>query len=524
MVRLTGWRAGAAAFGLGALGAFAHAPYYVWPLLALAVTGFVWLIDGARETAKPRAAGAWRGWCFGFGFFLSGLWWVGSAFIARGPEFAPFAIPGAVSLAAGVALFWLVAGWACAALWRADWRRIFVFALVFGVIEYLRGHILSGFPWNLAGHVWLAGGSMSQSASIWGAYGLSMVTWFAFAAPAALGGPDAQPRARTAAPIAAFVMLALIFAAGLGRITSLAEHERAATGVKLRLVQVQISPEEKWRPDNRERVRERHLALTNRPGLDSRTHVIWSEAALPMLLLDEPQSLERIGAVIGPERILMTGTIRRDLSEPLSPRFYNSFVALDFDPRGNLIAGVYDKTRLVPFGEYIPLEGLLRNLGAPFIGRVAGGYSPGLGKATLEIPGAPDVAPQICYETVFSSYTPRGAERPGWIANVSLDNWYGNTPGPHQAFNQARYRAIEEGVPLVRVATGGVSAVVDAYGRVIARLPLTAEDVLDADLPARARPTLYSLVGDALFFLMLILTGVLAMRSPRKDAAGHTQS
>ncbi|MCG8440933.1 MAG: apolipoprotein N-acyltransferase [Caulobacterales bacterium] len=506
--------AGLAAAALGAVGALAFAPLHAWPAAIVAYTGFIWLMDGAEIQKSQWRAGVWRGLCFGFGHHLAGLWWVANAFVSRGPEFAPFAPLGAIGLALGLALFWAVIGGLLASYWRDDWRRIALFAAIVAVVEFARGNILTGFPWNLPAHVWPAGGPVSQSVSVFGGYGLSFLTLFAFAAPAALGGPDRRLGARLTPLAIGLGVFAALFAAGALRLAAAGPpgDEAAEPAVRLRLVQAQIRQADKWRPENREAVQNHYLDLTRRPGLESRTHVIWPEAALPVLLLEEPRVLDAIAATLDDGQSLFTGAVRRDVSNPLEPLFFNSFVALEMRGATPIVAAIYDKHRLVPFGEFVPLARWSARLGLTHLSRLERGYEPGPGPATVSTLGAPSFSPQVCYESIFPGFTPRGADRPHWILNITNDAWYGDSPGPRQSYNQARFRALEEGMPLVRAASGGVSAVIDAHGRVVSRLEIHADDVLDVDLPGAPPATLYALVGEAGFVFLLFLGFGMAWR------------
>lgn len=499
--RLTGARAGLLAFAVGALGALGQAPFHLWPLTMAALTVFVWQIDGAAGLKKRVSAGFWRGWCLGFGYFLAGLWWVGSAFLVEAETYAKL-IPLAVTIMpAGLALFWGLVGAVAAWVWRRDWRRIPLLAAIFFIGEYLRGHVLSGFPWSLAGQVWPAGGAISQSAAVFGVWGLTLVTLFAFMAPAALAAPNRRFTMSVTPAMASIVGFLILFAGGHARL--LGATDAVEPDVRLRIVQAQIDQAEKYRPENRDEVRDHYLRLSTLPGVETRTHILWAEAALPVLLLEEPRTLDAIARGVGDGRVLLTGLARRDLSSPVDPRYYNSFAAIAIENGTPIPAAIYDKVKLVPFGEYTPLAEFLERL-APAAVAFADGYSPGPGKTTVTIPGAPPAAPQVCYEVVFSGFTPRGAERPGWIVNVTNDSWYRGTPGPPQLFNQARYRAIEEGVPLARASSGGTSALVDPYGRAVGVLTPDADDVIDADLPMALPPTLYAMLGDAAVYLMLL--------------------
>lgn len=512
----TGLRAALLAFVMGAVGAFGQAPFHLWPLTMAMFTLFVWQIDGAAGLKKRVSAGFWRGWCLGFGYFFSGLWWVGSAFLADAETYAKL-IPLAVTIMpAGLALFWGLIGALAAWIWRRDWRRIPLMAVVFFVVEYLRGHVLTGFPWSLAGQVWPAGGAISQSVSVFGAYGLTLLTLFAFMAPAALAAPSRRFSMSVTPTMASIVVFLLLFVGGHARLMTASAADDG--DVRLRIVQAQIDQSEKYRPENRDEMRDHYLRLSTRPGVETRTHILWAEAALPVYLLDDPRTLDAIARTIGDGHVLLTGLARRDVSTPLVPRYYNSFAAISIENGTPIPAAIYDKVKLVPFGEYTPFVGLLSRIAPQAMIAFANGYSPGPGKATVPIPGAPSAAPQICYEVVFPGFTPRGAERPGWIINVTNDSWYRGTPGPAQLFNQARFRAIEEGLPLARASSGGTSALVDPYGRAIGLLTPDADDVIDADLPAALPPTLYAMLGDAPVYLMVLFglfVGVARRRAAR---------
>lgn len=507
---LSGLRAAVVLFGLGALGALAQAPFHFWPFAMVGLTFLVWSLDGAAKQKRKIASAFWRGWWFGFGYFLAGLWWIGSAFLVEADKYAAL-MPLAITLMPmGLALFWGLGASLAMWLWRSDSRRIAVLASALFIAEYLRGHVLTGFSWNVAGQVWAAGGVISQSVSFFGVWGLTFVTIYAFMSPAALGGPDVRPSRRVAPAMFSIAVFAVLFGVGFGRLSTATTESDGA--VRLRIVQAQIDQREKWRPENRDAVRDHYLRLTASPGLSTRTHVIWPESALPVLLLEEPRILDAIARTVGEGRVLMTGSVRRDVSDPLRPRYFNSFVAIAVERGIPNIAAVYDKVKLVPFGEFTPFAEQIERWAPPEISAFSDGYTHGLAAVTVEIPGAPNLAPQICYEVIYPGFTPGGAERPGWIVNVTNDAWYTGTPGPHQLFNQARFRAIEEGVPLARSAAGGVSALVDPYGRSVAQLAIDADGVVDVDLPPALRPTFYSLVGDAVVFVMLAVGLFMGLR------------
>jgi len=494
-----GWRRTLVAIASGAVATLAFAPYDFLPALLLAYGVFVLLLDGVAKGTRPLRAGALLGWSFGFGFFFAGLYWVGYAFLVDAEEHAwqlPFA---ALIMPGGLALFFAAAGAICAKLWRANWQRIFIFASVFLAADWLRGHVLTGFPWHLAAYGWGALPSVLQSASVIGAYGLSLLTLLFGASVALLFD---RPRKPT------FVLLfALLFAVlSAGGSWRLAHADRATvTGVNLRIVQPATSQREKYRPQFVARNWRRLLDLTRAPAAKPITHVIWPEAAPPIWwLAREPVALQDIATLLGADRVLLTGATRIDF-ENGEPRYYNSFYVLG---PGARILGTYDKFHLVPFGEYLPFEKTLKALG---ISQIAGGissFSAGPGPRTLSAPGLPPFGPLICYEVIFPGEVV-GGERPQWFLNLTDDSWFGPDAGPEQHLVIARVRAIEEGLPIVRAANSGISAVIDAYGEVRARLDLDRRGVLDAALPMALPQTLYARFGNwILVFLWANTLGV----------------
>ena len=488
---------------LGALNVLGFAPFFLWPLAFIALIGLMIVLEGVRATGSPWRAGFWRGWCYGLGHGLAGLFWIANAFLVDAEQFgalAPFAV---TALAAGLALFWGVAGAVYGRFQSDNWRRAFLFAGVVGLTEFLRANILTGFPWNLPGHIWQAGGTVSQIASIIGASGLSVLTLFAAASITVALSSGARFAPRYGPLAATGLIFLVVVAAGAGRL----QNQVIATmdGVGLRLVHADIPQRAKWQPENRDRIVQRYLDLSAADGLATRTHIIWPENALPMLLLEEAGVLERVGNALGSERLLLAGVVRRERGSDEDWQYYNSLAALRFSDDIARVEGVYDKQRLVPFGEFVPAAGLISRLGFASLASVVGGFERGRGNAVTTIPGLPDVSAQICYEAIFPGFTPRGADRPGWILNVSNDAWFGTHVGPAQFFNQSRYRAIEEGMPLVRSAVGGVSGVIDPYGRILAMRGPGNEGVVDAPLPASLPPPLYAMIGDALVIVMLLV-------------------
>lgn len=469
------------------------------------------------------------GWAFGVGYFAVGLYWVTEAFLVDIQRWGALALPALFGLSAGLALFPAVAagvyvrvrdraGIGLGAGTVGGWRRVLLFAVVWVAVEWLRGHVLTGFPWNLSGMAWLTILPVAQAASVVGVYGLSLVAVAVAAMPAVLAAPGPVSRPRGAAVAMAVAVAVPLAIGGAGGLRLASHPTEMVDGVTLRLVQANIDQRDKWKADRREGHLAHYVALSTGPGFDRVTHVLWPETAVPFYLANDPDHRAIAARAAPPGGLLLTGSLRVERAGDNDFRVFNSVLAIAADGR---VTGAYDKAHLVPFGEYVPLKGLLpvRKLTEGMQDLTAGP-----GPRTLYVAGAPPVSPLICYEAIFpaSVAASAGQARPGWLLNVSNDAWFGRTGGPHQHFASARMRAIEEGLPLVRVANTGISGVIDATGRVTARLGLDVEGVLDSGLPrAMARPTLYARYGDAGLALMLAVALVAALvrrRQPAPDA------
>lgn len=516
-----GWSRRLIALAAGASGALALAPLDLWPLIVVPMTVAVWLIDGAvGETRGARLRAAFSsGWWWGFGYFLAGLWWLGSAFLVEADKFA-WALPlGVIALPAFLALFPALAFMLARLLWTDGGRRILILTVALTLSEFARGHVLTGFPWNvygmmLAGQPWLA-----QSAALLGLYGLTLLAVAIGAAPAVLA--DAVPARRIVAPTLAVAALAAMASFGFWRLPD--APSPTVAGVKLRLMQPNLPQDAKFNPDNAEAILAHYLALSDRAtgpqtrGVEDATHLIWPESAFPFLLGRSPQALARIGALLPPGTTLVTGAARAGETLPgeSRPPIYNAIQVVD---HSGVIVGSYDKIHLVPFGEYLPaaLERLIRSIGLSEFVSIPGGFAAGTIRSPLMVPGLPPSAALICYEAIFPAAVMPSGPRPGFMLNVTNDGWFGRTSGPYQHLAQARLRSIEEGLPLVRAANTGVSAVIDGYGRTIAALPLGREGVLDSALPQAAPATPFSRYGHAVFaglMLLMLFAGIVRSRS-----------
>jgi len=510
------------ALACGAAAGFAHPPYGLLPGL-LGWAGLLCLLSRA-DTARPLRSAFWRGWWMGVGYFLVGTWWVAEAFLVDAAAHGWMAPIAVMLLPMGMGLFW----GAAAALYRRlgfqGPERVLVFAVVFGVTEWLRGRLLTGFPWNLPGETWAAGSPVSQTAAIVGVYGLTLLTLAIATAPATL--LDAGPRrSRAIAPVLALLTLVSLYGYGAWRL-SLAEVR--PTAIDLRIVQADVDQKDKWVPENLPAIIEDYVRLSRLPGAERVDVVFWPEGALPAIVdqLFAPGSPygARITEALLPGQHLFMGANRLGGSYA-EPTYHNSLVVFRRDPQGLSVQGVYDKHRLLPFGEYLPLGGLMTRLGVRALVHMPSDYTPGPPPAPLLIPGLPPVQPLICYESVYPDLARRGAVQPAWIVVPSNDSWFGETTGPWQHLNIGAYRAIEQGVPVVRSTPTGVSALIDPYGRIEPgdRLGLHAVGVIDAALPAPLPFTIYRRWGEIPFGALIVFgaaVGVLfrTQRYKRRDS------
>ncbi len=502
---LRGARRALAAFILGILSVLAFAPVHAWPVLFFTFGGLMWLLDGcyaqhARLGERLKAAGV-VGFCFGFGYFLAGFYWIAEAFLVE-PWRHGWLLPLVMTaLPGGMALFFAAAAALAMLLWMPGAGRAFALAIGFGLAEFARGHVLTGLPWNLVGYALLGSLPLMQLASLLGVYALSVLAVLLFAAPAAIfAPPESRLRGgKGTAALAGFLILLLAIGYGWGE-QRLAVADVQSTDLRLRIVQANIDQADKWRPENSGEIFADYLDLTRSggpSGLDGIDVVIWPETAVPFLLADAPEALSAIGAVLPAGTTLLVGSARlveeRDAQDALiRNRVYNSLLVID---DGGSVVGSYDKIHLVPLGEYLPFQDFLESLGMMQLTGVRGGFSVGQGPRLLTVPGAPPATPLICYEIIFPHEITESGTRPGWLLNVTNDAWFGSSAGPYQHFHQAQVRAVEQGLPVVRAANTGISAVIDPYGRVRAEIGLGKRGVIDADLPKFSPQTPYSQFG-----------------------------
>lgn len=510
----------ALALAAGAAAALAFPPFGLLPGLF----GFALILHlcGEADLARPLRSAFWRGWLAGTAYFLIATWWIYEAFQVDAADqgwMAPFAVG---LLASGLGLFWGAAGLAYRWLAPRGWTRILVFAGVMMAFEWLRGHLLTGFPWDLPGESWRAGSAISQAAAVVGAYGLSWITVSVAAAPALLAD-DGRRRQGFVVFVCAALGLAGLYGFGAVRLG----HAPAPGGVGpiVRIVQPDLPEVASYDAATYAATVRAHLALTAKPAAQRPDIIVWPERSIPGgfndYLAPGTWTREAITAALSPGQILLTGGYR---SQPAPPGVYapegliyfNSLLALKRDDDSLTTLAVYDKFRLVPFGEYLPLARYLAPLHVQELVHVGDGFSHGPRPRPMSLGGAPPVQPLICYEALYPGFTRQGAiaagRRAAWIVNVSDDAWFGGTYGAVQHLNLASYRAIEEGLPIVRATPTGVSAVIDAFGRIPPGLSLAQgrAGVIDARLPAALAPTPFDRFGEAGFALMMLASATAA--------------
>lgn len=497
----TGWRRAGAAALAGAVSALALAPVYALPLLLIGFSALILLIDGAKTARRPNRAAFSVGWFFGFGYFLVGLYWMSFSFFVQADEFAwmaPFAMMG---MPAFLAVFTGGATLLAAQVWSPGWRRVVALAVAWAIFEYLRGHILTGLPWNLTGQA-LAGVAIgAQTAAWYGVYGLSLVTVLISAAPAATLGAAQNRHPAYIGLLSALGGAVLLFAIGAAR---LAMPEPAPDENNfLRIVQPNIPQREKIDPAMWGRNFNRQLELS-KGGVpaDARLFILWPENGAP-LLNEADTALSILSQQLPENAVLIAGAVRREMDDEGLDRYYNSIAVVPQTPAGRRAIAFYDKHHLVPFGEYLPFYDLLNAIGLAQLAPYGdGGFAAGAGPAVLNA-GGPSFSPLICYEVIFPGRMYPKGERPDWLLTVTNDAWFGDTSGPRQHLDQARLRSIETGLPMARSANTGISAVIDAKGRVLARVDLYESGRIEAALPSALAPPLYDRIGDWAFALML---------------------
>ncbi|NHF72122.1 apolipoprotein N-acyltransferase [Paracoccus xiamenensis] len=464
---------------VGALAALGQAPWGLWPVTVIALAVILWRIGRA---ANGRA-GFWRAGAAGTGYFALAMSWIVEPFLVE-PEIygwmAPFAL---ILMAAGGGVFWALPGW-IAGRFAPGWQaRALAFGAALVLSDWLRGWIFTGLPWAQLGHVWIDT-PVAQSAAYIGAIGLSAITVVAAALPLTFWrGSPFRPRGAYTGGILSILLIAALWAAGLSRL----DRPVVQRDITLRLVQPNADQALKWDPEWAQifwqRLLEESAAPTSGSPPDA---VIWPETAVSFLLNQADEALPILSEAAG-------ATVLMGIQRAEGPRYYNSLVEV---APGGTVAQIYDKFHLVPFGEYVPWGNVLARFGiGAFAAQQGFGYSPGPGPMVMTPDGLPPMQALICYEAIFPQHL-RSVQGAEWLLQVTNDAWFGTISGPYQHLAQARLRAIESGLPLMRAANTGVTAAIDPLGRITAELPLGATGHIDTALPAPLPETLWLRIGN----------------------------
>ena len=527
MAHISGWRRLLFSALLGAVTTLSLPPAHFVVIMFLTFPGLLWLLDGV----KSHWTAFWVGWSFGFGYFVFGLYWIGFAFLIHLESlkwFLPIAVTG---LPAYLALYSGLATLIFSLLKLHGIGRCLSFAVLWAGSEWLRGYLLTGFPWNLIGSVWSDFPAMLQIVSVTGIYGLSLITVALVSLPAILacqsrcGVPYSQA---IGSLVIGLVLAGSITIAGMIRLSGAQDH--VVPDIRLRLIQPNIQQKVSLTPEERGQIFWYLIGLTNgelavdtvleshrgedpidedRASSSQRLITIWPEAAVPFPVESFPRAIEAIANVTPENGVSIVGTTRIILDSQRQRRYYNGLVIIDTQGR---VVESYNKSHLVPFGEYLPARSMFPSW-LP-IQSVATGtidFTAGPGLQTLHLSNIPPFGSLICYEVIFPGEVVNSDDRPQWLVNITNDAWYRISAGPYQHFSSAVIRAVEEGLPVIRVATTGISGIIDAYGRTHVALKLGTSGIIEADLPVGIDDvTIYGQQGDKIFFAMLTILALLS--------------
>lgn len=536
LARLKGWKAHGVAALLGAIGALAFAPFHITPILILSFCGLVWMMDGARGYKKWGKATFARGLSWGFGFFLISQYWLAFPFLVDPEKTAVFLFMPLILMPLGMGLITGLGMLIAATFWSASPSRILIFSIGVVLAEFIRGYLFGGFPWNLTGTSWLPGGAMSQLASLGGVYWLSLLTAFMMAAPAALVDTrdNRSVAIRLVPSLVAVVLAGGSWAWGAQRLSTPTEFtETNVTMMDAGVPQRERLVEVDGRIYANGEILTQYITMLNTVPREDNEILVWPEASLPIRVLDEPRVLDPIIFHIGNRPLILgsrrlgikhSGSLREEGGTQQERVEYNSMMVLD-QSSPNAPVAIYDKHRLVPFGE-LPAERII-----PFGKYISGvlpaalqeqaknGFEPGDGPDNVNVDelGIPVFTALVCYEGLFPEIPRSARPRSDWIVLISDDSWFGVGMGPAQHYAQNAYRAIESGLPMARVATRGKSAMIDGYGRAVA----TAEQYttspegwtpvyVKSKLPQKLSETLYYGNGFILLWITIAAFSVAA--------------
>lgn len=479
----------------GWIAAFAMPPVGFWPCILI---GFSLLFYYWHQTTTYKSA-FFTAFLFGIGYFTTGLWWIGNALLVEGNEFwwvwpvSVIGLPTLLSFFTG--LFAAIAKVFYKDVRLSSWIG---FSALITLSEWVRGTIMTGFPWNLYGYAWNKDLALMQSVSLFGAYTLTLITVLIATLPAVLWLLRPDKRRMMTAAIASTCIALMLYGFGSWRLN---QGVQLNEDIVVRVVQANIHQTLKWDPSQTIPNFEKHLALSSKEKIPQKLFILWPETAIPPVLLDNDIARDKIETMLSAQSAqgayLLSGALVHRNDEK-GERYYNAMLAFD---KHAAVRASYAKTHLVPFGEFIPFQQWI-----PIKPVVRfQGFERGDGPTTYAIDDMPSFSPLVCYEIIFPGRTVDTHNRPAFLAAVTNDGWYGDSAGPRQHFFQVTVRAIEEGLPAIRSANTGISGVVDSYGRVLAKSELFQETSIDHALPSALPPTLYAQTGNGLWYGLLIL-------------------
>lgn len=493
------------AFLLGSLSVQAFPPFYHWYLLFICLSGLLLLVNTAQNKKQAFSAGYW----FGFGFFSFGLAWVNNALLVH-PEQTGWLVPITFLISGAFLGLFLAFPALLSFLFKslpARWLALGSWIVIF---EWLRSWILTGFPWNLWGSCLAVNSALIQGASVIGTYGLSLILILTSSAPTfILNAPSKRKIVTVSASVASVILL--LWAFGTWRLSN---RINESSETKIRFVQPSISQTVKWSKELQQQHFQKYIELSRSQPLTDIAAVIWGETASPYQLdMDSPAMQQALQAV--PDNgFLITGQVRYEDNYYGGWWLLNSALAINHQ---GVIEDSYDKSHLVPFGEYIPLREYLPDFIRP-VANTIGTFKPGTGPRNIKLPTLPPFGIQICYEIIFPHHIITQNPKPEWLINLTNDGWYGISSGPYQHLVSTRLRAAEEGITIARSANSGISALINPYGETIAELGLSEEGILDAALPKQLQiPTVYNRLGNFLPLLLCSVGILLAWLISRKS-------
>lgn len=497
----------------GAIGALALPPIGFFATLFISFTLLVWLIDGSTGSADGGRLSRVRstfviGWLFGMGYFVASLWWMGNALLLEADEFA-WALPLAIlGLPAILAIFYGFAVALANMLWSDGAGRIPALAAAFGLAEWLRSFVATGFPWNAVGYGMMPMPLMMQSSHLIGIFGMSILAVFVFASPALIG----TKKGMTIGLACAGLLMAAHLGYGVYRLHK--PIDVPSDDITVRIVQPGIDQSRKMLNTDRVEIFQEHLRLSTLPPSEGKKRpdiIIWPETSVPFILTQNPDALTEIAKTLEDGQVLLTGAVRMEENTAgRPPRYYNSVYAID--SQGQII-GATDKVHLVPFGEYVPFEEVLSRFGIENIVSLPGGFSAAATRQSITLPSGKTLYPFICYEIIFPGEVPQDIGSSNAILNVTNDGWFGDTPGPYQHFQQARVRAVETGLPVIRAANTGISAIIDPLGRIVAGLDYGQKGIIDSTVGGVASDAVTGSMREVHFWLFFSVMLVTAMVS-----------